>query len=96
MTQEYEALFDTYDLLALPTTPLTAPEYDSERDYYGELSDEGVIRLCNTCPFNRSGHPAVSVPVGTVDGLPVGLMLVGDYFADGTVLSAGKTVTDRI
>jgi len=37
-------------------------------------------------------HPAVTVPCGEADGLPVGLMLVGDHFDDATVLRAAASV----
>jgi hypothetical protein len=43
-----------------------------------------VVQL--TAPFNVTGHPAISIPCGFVDGLPVGLMLVGNRFDDGAVL----------
>jgi amidase len=36
--------------------------------------------MANACPFNLTHHPALSVPCGTVDGLPVGMMLVGRHF----------------
>ena len=44
----------------------------------------------NTCPFDASGHPAMSVPCGMVDGLPVGLMLVGRKFDEPSVLRAAS------
>ena len=42
----------------------------------------------NTCPFDVTGHPAISVPCGTADGLPIGMMLVGRAGDDATVLRA--------
>lgn len=48
--------------------------------------------LDNAAPFNGTGHPAISVPVGEVDGLPVGLRLVGPRFDDATVLDAAYAV----
>jgi len=42
--------------------------------------------LPNTAPFDNTGHPAISVPAGTNDGLLVGTMFVGDAFNDKTAL----------
>ncbi|MFC6737033.1 amidase family protein, partial [Halolamina salina] len=49
--------------------------------------------LANTGPFNVSGHPAVSVPCGSLDGLPVGLQFVAERGADATALRAGACWT---
>jgi amidase len=42
----------------------------------------------NTCPFDVTGHPALTVPCGMSDGLPVGMMLIGRQWEDGLVLRA--------
>ena len=42
----------------------------------------------NTCQFNATGHPAISIPCGLRDGLPVGLMLVGAHFQEQTLYRA--------
>jgi amidase len=42
----------------------------------------------NTCPFDVSGNPAFTIPCGTKDGLPVGLMLVGRHFEESTLIRA--------
>jgi amidase len=83
----YEDILDTYDLITMPTTPMTPIELNSEYDPR-DFSSTGTINLSNTCAFNITGHPSVSIPVGTHNDLPVGLMLTGEQFSDAEVLSA--------
>ncbi|MCU4926969.1 amidase [Halobacteria archaeon AArc-dxtr1] len=90
LAERYDEALETVDVLAMPTTLGTAPERDPERDEYDRLAEELVV--ANTKGFNRTGHPAVSVPAGTVDGLPVGLSLVGSRFDDATVLDAAHAL----
>lgn len=45
----------------------------------------------NTAPFNLTHHPAMSMPCGMIDGLPVGLMLVGRHFAESSIYTAAHT-----
>lgn len=74
----------------MPTTPQTAHErLDDPSD--AQLVDRAVNMLLNTSPFDVTGHPAISVPAGTSDGLPVGAMFVGQRFDDRTVLEVGRT-----
>ena len=87
LTKRYDDLLEDYDVLAMPTTNVTAPERDPDRDELERVRDLTIPG--NTSPFNRTGHPAASVPAGDVDGLPVGLMFVGSWFDDATVLDAG-------
>lgn len=42
----------------------------------------------NTCPFDITHHPAMTLPCGMVDGLPIGLMLVGKHFDEATIYRA--------
>jgi len=85
----YDDALAEYDVLAMPTTPTTAHEVLEERSF-AEGFDRSLDMLGNTEPFDATGHPAVSVPCGAVDGLPVGLQLVGERFADAAVLRAAK------
>ncbi len=85
----YEAAFRDVDLLVMPTCapfgtalPLIA---DASRE---EMFASGVGHHVNSCPFNLTGHPAISVPCAEVLGLPVGMMLVGRRWEDATVLRA--------
>lgn len=92
----YDEALDRYDVLVMPTLPLTAsviPPSDAPRD---EIIGRALEMIANTCPFDVTGHPATSVPAGLVDGLPAGLMIVGRHFADATCLRVAKTFEDAV
>ena len=88
--QAYDAALDRYDLLALPTSPTTALEPADDRET--QLARLGWLPA-NTGLFNQTGHPALSVPCGTVDGLPVGLELVAGRFEEQKLLRAAQELS---
>jgi aspartyl-tRNA(Asn)/glutamyl-tRNA(Gln) amidotransferase subunit A len=45
-------------------------------------------------PVNLAGLPAISVPAGLSDGLPVGIQLMGDHFTEGLLLRASRVVEE--
>jgi amidase len=84
----YDAVLAKYDLLLLPTMPLKAtplPPADASRELYVQRALEMIT---NTCPFDITHHPAITVPCGMSDGLPVGLMLAGKHFDEATIYKA--------
>jgi aspartyl-tRNA(Asn)/glutamyl-tRNA(Gln) amidotransferase subunit A len=89
-TASVERLFEDWDLLVCPTIP--GPPFAAEDDLPPEQAErDSPVAWARwtpfTPPFNLSGHPAASVPVGfTPEGLPVGLQVVGPRFADARVL----------
>jgi len=82
-----DALADV-DVLASTTVPMLPPKW-------GEGVEDVFGALANTAPFNVSGHPAVSVPSGTVEGLPVGLQFVGERYDEATILAAAAEWSER-
>ncbi|RQG94890.1 amidase [Natrarchaeobius chitinivorans] len=89
LTAAYDEEFSEFDVLAMPTTPMTAFELEEDltRIEAVNRAQGKKGRTRNTMPFDMTGHPAISVPCGKSDGLPIGLMLVGRHFEEETVIS---------
>jgi amidase len=85
LTAAYDAAFADYDLLLMPTLPLTATPLPKPGASVEEVVTRAFEMLPNTCPFDCTGHPAMSVPCGTVDGLPVGMMLIAKHWDEATI-----------
>lgn len=85
IAQDFQAALQHCDLIAGPTTPTTAWAL-------GEKADDPVQMYLSdiyTIAVNLAGLPGLSHPAGFgADGLPVGLQLVGDYFAETRLLNA--------
>jgi aspartyl-tRNA(Asn)/glutamyl-tRNA(Gln) amidotransferase subunit A len=82
-------LFERFDLLAAPAMPITAPPLGEDTvEVRGEMMPYRVALIPFNSPWSLAGLPAASLPCGFVDGLPVGLALVGRRLEDGKVLSA--------
>jgi Asp-tRNA(Asn)/Glu-tRNA(Gln) amidotransferase A subunit family amidase len=77
-------LFERYDILAAPTMPVVAPRLDAIP------ADYRLVLMPFNSPWSCLGLPAASVPCGFVDGLPVGMVLVGRRGEDATVLRAAR------
>jgi amidase len=92
----YDAVLHSCDLLLLPTLPMKAtkiPAADASRE---ESVARALEMIPNTCPFDVTGHPAISVPCAMSEGLPVGLMLVGRSGEDATVLRAADAFQRQV
>lgn len=83
--RQLELLFEEYDGLLLPTTPITAPVLE------GENALERARQLTRfTAPFNLTGLPALTIPCGfTSEGLPIGLQIVSRAWNEAGVLRTG-------
>jgi amidase len=84
----YDTALGTYDLLLMPTLPMKAtplPPADAPLALYLQRAFE---MIANTAPFDITGHPAMTVPCGMGDGLPIGAMLIGKHWDEVTVYRA--------
>jgi amidase len=81
----YDEVLGRYDLLLMPTLPITASKLPAPDAPVDEIVARAFEVLPNTAPFDCTHHPAMSVPCGLVDGLPVGMMLVGRMFDEEAV-----------
>jgi aspartyl-tRNA(Asn)/glutamyl-tRNA(Gln) amidotransferase subunit A len=84
ITDEFRAAFGEVDLLLGATTPTPAFAL-------GEKVDDPVTMYLNdvyTIGANLAGLPALSMPCGFIDGLPMGLQLIGPHFSEARVLNA--------
>ena len=82
--QDFDQVFEKFDVIIGPTAPTTAFRI-------GEQIDDPLTMYLNdicTIPVNLAGLPAVSVPCGLADGLPVGMQIIGRAFDETTVLRA--------
>jgi amidase len=92
----YDAVLANYDLLLMPTLPMTATKLPPDDAPISEVLQRGFEILPNTAPFDCTHHPAMSLPCGLVDGLPVGLMLVGRQYAESTIYQAAAAFEAKI
>jgi len=84
----YDVALAKHDVLVMPTMPMKAtpiPPPDAPRALYVQRALE---MIGNTSPFDITHHPALTVPCGMSDGLPVGLMLAGKHFDEATIYKA--------
>ncbi|KAJ5795130.1 Amidase [Penicillium paradoxum] len=94
LSDKYEALFEKYDALVMPTTPIVAPQHGKRGLPLDSLSPSMGLTI-NTAVFNVTGHPAITLPVGLASApvddqimLPVGMQIVGRLWEEEKILRA--------
>lgn len=88
LTQAYDDALAKFDLLVMPTLPMTATPLPDADAPVSEIVTRAFEMLPNTCPLDVTGHPAMSIPCGLVEGLPVGMMLIGRFHDEATIYRA--------
>jgi len=79
-------LFEDIDALLLPSAPCVAPFLDGTSHLNGKPVQFGAAGIPLRQPFNVVGLPAVSVPIGFSQGLPLGMQIVGPAWEEGRIL----------
>lgn len=88
MRAEFQRVFQEFDAVISPTSPTTAFRL-------GELiGDPMALKLADFCtiPANMGGFPAISLPAGLWEGLPVGLQLMAPALRDEALLQLARAV----
>lgn len=83
VSEDFKRAFESVDIIFAPSTPNVAFKL-------GEKSDPVSMYLSDiyTIPANLAGLPALSMPAGLVNQLPVGMQLIGPQFSEGLLLNA--------
>ncbi|MDR1070334.1 MAG: Asp-tRNA(Asn)/Glu-tRNA(Gln) amidotransferase subunit GatA [Gracilibacteraceae bacterium] len=89
--QDYERVFAAYDVILSPTAPTAAYRF-------GEMSDPLSMYMGDiyTIPVNLAGLPAISLPVGLTDGMPVGVQFIGRHFEEALLYRAAFALEQSV
>ena len=92
LTDEFKDIFTKYDLIIGPTNtnvayPIGTKADDALKSFYDDLL---------TIPVNMAGLPAMSIPVGFKDGMPVGMHIIGNYFKEDEIYKLGSFIEKEL
>ena len=88
---ELDKLFEKYDAIISPTSPVVAPKI-------GEIKDPLTYYLMDlyTIPANLAGIPAINIPIDFHGNLPIGVQIMGRRFGDPEILKVARTVEKNL
>jgi len=87
--REFVKAMKDYDFLVTPTTKIVAPPI---KDVVGREQEFREVLISNTELFNLLGNPSISLPLGSYNGLPVGLMVSGRHYEDLELLRVSEEI----
>lgn len=89
LRNEFMKVLKNFDVLIVPTTPLTAPGFDKQTvDIGGKVLQIYQALSRDTIAFDSTGLPAISIPVGfSKDNMPIGAQIIGPPFEEEKILS---------
>jgi len=83
-------ILSRYRFLALPTSPVMPPKL-------GEVAGpEGYVQDIYTVIPNLTGHPAISIPIGFVEGLPLGIQFIGRYYDEPGLILLARVLEGKL
>jgi amidase len=86
-SRQVVSFWDTHDVLVTPTLPRTVPRLNTLGVDLSTAGDEYMDFVSFTYPYNCTGQPAISLPLGMdPDGLPIGVQLVGPPRGESVIL----------
>ena len=86
--EAFDKAFEKVDLIFCPVSPIPAFKI-------GEKADDPMsmyLMDIYTCPVKLAGLPALSIPVGKIGNLPVGLQIIGNHFQENKILSTAMQI----
>lgn len=93
VSNKFEEVFEKYDVILTPTSPITAFNIGEKSDNPLEMY---LADIC-TVSINIAGVPAISIPCGVnSEGMPIGMQLIGNKFCEETILNAAYTFEQKI
>ena len=95
-TAAYDDALSRFDLLVMPTTPMKAPPLPADDAPAAQVVKLSSEPLTNTGIFDATGHPALSLPCGFGDGLPIGLMMIGRHYEEPTIYRAARALEKHV
>jgi len=88
LAKAYDTALARYDLLLLPTLPMKSTPLPPANASLKLYVQRALEMLGNTSPLDVTGHPAMSVPCGMSNGLPIGMQLIGKHWDESTIYRA--------
>jgi len=83
-------ILSEHDFILTPTAPSPPPRFGTA------LGPKGYILDLYTVSSNLAGLPAINIPIGFTDGLPVGVQLIGNYFSEAELIGFSKELEGKI
>ena len=92
----YDAALKNVDVLLMPTNPTVAPLLPGPDASVEQYLQRAWENMENTKPFDVTGHPALQIPCGSKDDLPIGMMLVGRRFEESTLYQVAHAFEQQL